>query len=696
MTGDYLLEIGSDEIPARYLPGAVEDLKYRAAEAFRAARLRFEDMEAYGTPRRLVLYVRGLEEMSEDAVSRVRGPSRKAAYDADGNPTRALLGFCKSLGIEPSQVTLEGEPGSEYVYGERQEKGRPVIEVLPEVIPGVVMGIECPHPMRWGEENWRWFRPIRWVVSLYDTEVMPLTVAGKAAGRVTYGHRSLHPKEAYVPSAREYFRVMSSVFVEVDGAKRIERILREAERLAAGEGGRPLLDEELLSEVASISEHPSPFVGRFDSKYLELPKDVLVTSMRHHQRYFPIIGDDGHLRPAFIGVRDGDPETGIETVRKGNEWVLRARLEDASFFFDQDRKVSLFDLLPRLEGVRFIKNAGSMRDKAERMEEIAGCLARTLGLSEAEAKAAKEAALLAKADLLTAMVREFPELEGIMGGRYADLEGLDPLVAGSIAQHYMPRGLRDGIPSKGAPSIVALSDKLDTLAVSFALGIEVSGSQDPLGLRRNALGVVAIVTGHGYDLTMEDLTALPIQLASGVVSDPSPEAKPRMEAFLKARLETVLHEQGIPVEVVRAVLSGNETRLARAEGMAKALTDLVGTAELADLVTGWRRVGVLGKSGASREVQEALLKEDAEARLYEAIKVRKEPLGKAFESADYAGYLRLLVELKPYIDRCLDEVLIMTDDMPLRENRLALLGMVAGYWMGYADFSLLKSLVPSG
>lgn len=696
MTRDYLLEVGSDEIPARYLPGAVTDLRRRAADALHEARLRFDAIETYGTPRRLVLYVRGLAETSEDAVSRVRGPSKKASYDEAGSPTKALLGFCKSLGIDPSQVTLEGEPGSEYVYGEKREKGRPLRSVLPEIIPDVVMGMDCPHPMRWGEENWRWFRPIRWVVSLYDTEVIPLTVAGKQAGRTTYGHRALHPEEASIPSAGEYFRMLPALFVEVDGAKRKARILSEAQRLAAGEGGKPLLDDELLSEVASISEYPSPFVGRFDGKYLYLPRDVLITSMRHHQKYFPVVGADGALLPAFIAVRDGDPLAGIETVRKGNEWVLRARLEDASFFFEQDRKVSLYDLIPRLEEVRFIKNAGSMRDKAERMAQISGFLAGILELPEAEARAAKEAALLAKADLLTAMVREFPELEGVMGGHYAGLEGLNPLIVGSIAQHYMPRGARDEIPARGAPSIVALADKLDTLAVSFALGIEVSGSQDPLGLRRNALGVVAILTGHGYQLTMEDLTALPLKLASGVVSDPSSDAEPRLVAFLKARLETALHEQGIPVEVVRAVLSGNETRLARIEAMAKALAGLVGTRELADLVTGWRRVGVLGKAAATKKVDKALLKDDAEAALYEALLQRKEELEKTFESGDYAGYLRLLVELKPYIDRCLDEVLIMTDEAPLRENRQALLASAAGYWIGYADFSLLKSLVPSG
>ena len=478
MTGDYLLEIGSDEIPARYLPGAITDLKHRAGEAFRAARLTFGDIETYGTPRRLVLYVRDLSAVSADAASRVRGPSRKAAYDAEGNPTKALLGFCRSLGMDRGG-NPEGEPGSEYVYGEARKAG-PFVRA-PGNHPRCGHGDRLSPSHAVGDENWRWFRPIRWVVSLYDTEVVPLTLAGRTAGRTTYGHRSLHPKEAYIPSAREYFRAVSAAFVEVDGEKRKAKILEEARRLSAAEGGQPLVDDELLSEVTSLSEYPSPFLGRFDERYLSLPKDVLITSMRHHQRYFPVVGHDGTLRPAFVGVRDGDPLVGIDTVRTGNEWVLRARLEDAAFFFDQDRRVSLRDRLPQLEGVRFVKNAGSMRDKAGRMERIAASLAPVAGLSTEEAKAAREAAILAKADLLTSMVREFPELEGIMGGQYAELEGLHPLVARSIAQHYMPRGARDDIPERGAPSIVALSDKLDTLAVSFALGIEVSGSQDLWG-----------------------------------------------------------------------------------------------------------------------------------------------------------------------------------------------------------------------
>lgn len=696
MSGSYLLEIGSDEIPARYLPGAIEGLLSRSTEALRLARLRFKGARTYGTPRRLVLFVEELAERSEDAFSRVRGPSKKAAYDAGGNPTRALLGFCRSIGIEPDDVTIEKENGGEYVYGEKHEMGRPVQEILPEIIPGVVMGLECPYPMRWGDENWRWFRPIRWVVSLYGSEVVPVTVAGRTAGRVTWGHRTLYPREVTVGSAEEYFAAISKAFVEVDPAVRRENIVRGARRLAAEVGGEPVIDDELLSEVTSIVEHPTAFLGRFDDRYLRLPVEVLMTSMRHHQRYFPIVGSDGAVRPAFIGVRDGDDGVGTDTVRKGNEWVLRARLEDAGFFYEQDTKVKLADRLPELRGIRFVKNAGSMYDKAMRMQRIVEKLGKAAGLPAGEIRAASQAAVLAKADLATAMVREFPELEGIMGGKYAELEGLNRKVAKAIGQHYLPKGAKDRIPEKGAPSLVALADKLDTLAVSFSLGIEVSGSQDPLGLRRSALGVVGIVTGHGYDFSMEDLTSLPLELAKEVVKEPSVSAKGRTTAFLTARVEALLLEKEFPVEVVRAVLGGKESRMARAEGIAAALTALVGTGDLSALVSAWRRVGVLTKGTAPGEVDEALLREEAEVELYRAVSARKASLTQAFEAKDYGAYLRLLVEIKPYIDRCMDQVLIMAEDPSVRANRLALLGLVAHSWSKYADFSMLKSLVPSG
>jgi glycyl-tRNA synthetase beta chain len=696
MAGCFLLEVGSDEIPARYLPGAIEGLRSRAAEALREARLSFREVRTYGTPRRLVLLVDELAGKSSDAVALVRGPSKKAAYDAGGNPTKALLGFCRSIGIDPGDAIVKDDNGSEYVYGEKFLKGRPVKELLPEILPDVVMGLECPYPMRWGDENWRWFRPIRWIVCLYDKEVVPVTIAGRTAVRVSWGHRTLHPREVTIESAGGYLSSIAEAFVEVDPAARTESIVREARNLAAAVGGEPVIDDELLSEVSSMAEHPAAFLGRFDERYLRLPVEVLMTSMRRHQRYFPVVGKDGGVRPAFIGVRDGDPSRGIDTVRKGNEWVLRARLEDAGFFYEQDTKITLADRIRSLQGIRFVRNAGSMYDKSQRMRRIAEYLGRTAGLSPGDLEAASQAALLAKADLATAMVREFPELEGIMGGTYALLEGVDPGIARAISQHYQPKGAKDRVPDKGAPSMVALADKLDSLAVSFSLGIEVTGSQDPLGLRRSALGVVAIIAGHGYDFTMDDLLSLPLELAKEVVKEPSASAEDKMESFITARVEAMLAERGYPVEVIRAVLGGTESRIARAEARASALAALLYTDDLAALVAGWKRIGVLAKGAESRRVDEALLKDEAEIRLYRAVLAREHALLRSFESRDYRAYLTLLVELKPFIDSCLDEVLIMAEEPSLRFNRLALLGLVAECWSKYADFSMLKSLSPSG
>ena len=693
MANDLLLEIGSDEIPARYLPLAVRDLKVKAESILRAARLEFSDIRTFGTPRRLVLLVRGLSEMSREAVLKVRGPSRKAAYDESGNPTRALLGFAKSLGVDPSQVWVEGDGGGEYVYGERREPGRPVGQVLSEVLPPVVMGLECPYPLRWGDQGWRWYRPIRWVVCLYGSEIIPLSIAGIGSGRTSLGHRTLHPGPVEIEAAGRYFEAMDECGVMVDPSARRERIVDGARKAAAELGGVPVIDEDLLSEVSSLCEHPSPFLGKFEERYSKLPKEVLITAMEHHQRYFPIESPDGAVLPGFVGVRDGDEKAGMDTVRSGNEWVLRARLEDAEFFFQQDRKVRLEDRLPELAGVRFLRNSGSMLDKARRIRELTLFIAGFLGMTEEEQELACRAAELAKADLVTSMVREFPELEGIMGGRYAELEGLPSPIAQAIREQYLPRGARDQLPGPGVPSAVALADKLDTLAVSFCLGTEVSGSADPFGLRRHAMGVAAILVGRSYDLDLGVLLDKGLELASQVVPRPVPDAKAKLLQFLMARVEGMLLERGLAVEVVRAVLGGTEKRIARLPAMASALAGLSGTDRLADIVTGWRRTSVLAKGAASGEVSRDLLNEVPEAALYEAVaKVRSE-LDKDFERGDYAAYLEILASLRGPIDNCLDGVLIMVQDPDIRANRLALLRAVSELFTRYADFAHLLPLV---
>lgn len=693
MPDNFLLEIGCDEIPARYLPLAIRDLRGKATVALSAARLSFVSIQTFGTPRRLALVVSGLSERSQDAVTKVRGPSKKAAYDQAGNPTRALLGFSKAVGIEPSQVTVEEEGGGEYVYGERHEEGRPVTDVLGEVLPSVVMGLESPYPLRWGDQNWRWYRPIRWVVALYGANVVPMSVAGIPSGRRTLGHRTLHPGPLDIRSASEYFAVMEQASVVVDPDKRSRTIAEGAKRAAGELGGSPRIDEDLLSEVSSLCEHPSAFLGRFEARYSGLPKEVLITAMRHHQRYFPIEDSDGNVLPGFVGVRDGDPEKGIETVRSGNEWVLRARLEDAEFFYEQDRKVRLEDRLPDLTGVRFLRNSGTMLDKAGRMERLAGAVSSSLGLPETDRNQAVKAARFAKADLVTAMVREFPELEGIMGGRYGELEGLPPPLTAALRDQYLPRGAKDRLPEAGAPSAVALADKLDTLAVSFSLGMEVSGSADPFGLRRNALGIVAILMGHRYDANLEDLLGLPLELAAEVVPNPAQDRAAKLLQFLMSRVEGALVERGFSVEVTRAVLGGGEKRIARLPKMAEALEALVGSPRLGDIVTGWRRTSVLAKGTAAESVSPELFEHDSEHALHAALRLIESVAKGLWEGQRYDDYLDMLAGLRTSIDRCLDEVLIMAEDPVVRANRVALLKAVSGLFTQYADFSHILPLV---
>jgi len=688
-----LLEIGSDEIPARYLPSAFVQLKSRAEAAFQNARLGYGSVAVFGTPRRLCLYVEGLAEAGDDVSRKVRGPSKKVAYDQDGNPTKALLGFAKSIGVDPSSVTVENENGGEYVYGVKFEKGLPAPEILKKALPDVVMGMECPYPLRWGDRDYRWYRAIRWVVCLYGDEVVPVEIAGITAGRSTYGHRTLHPGQADIPDAESYFQVMADCSVMVDQDLRRKQITMGAEWWAKDIGGVPLIDEDLLSEVVCISEHPSPFLGKFDDKYLSLPKDVLLTAMRHHQRYFPVVNEDGKVLPGFVGVRDGDPDESIDIVRKGNEWVLRARLEDAEFFYNQDIKTPLKDRLDDLKGVRFLRDAGTMYEKTLRMAELAKELASYLELSSEETERSVLAATLAKCDLTTALVREFPELEGIMGGVYAANDGLHEEVARALTQQYLPRGAKDPIPYKGVCSVTALCDKLDTLAVAFSLGVEVSGSQDPLGLRRAALGVINIILGHGYDVDLDKLLDTPLKLASQVVSKPAADAREKLRAFLLGRLEIGLLEKGYAAGVVRAVLGGKEQRLTRIPLMTEALSEFSKRPELADVVTGWRRTSVLGKASASRQVSEDLLKEEPEKNLYKAVTERLEQANLLFEEKRYGEYLALLAGLRPHVDECLDKVLIMAEDPAVKANRLALLGTVSDLYTRFADFSHVLSLV---
>ncbi len=482
--------------------------------------------------------------------------------------------------------------------------------------------------------------------------------------------------------------------MEVDHSVRRQNILKYAEVLSNSISGTPLVDEALLSEVVFLCEHPSGFLGEFDEKYLDLPKEILITAMRHHQRYFPILGEHGQVLGGFVGIRDGHPKTGINTVRTGNQWVLRARLEDAQFFYNQDVKLSLEKRLPELKGIRFLKGAGTVYDKVKRVEKLTQLISDKLDLGAIRTQKAVLAASLLKCDLVTSVVREFPELEGIIGGIYGKLQELPEEVTDAISQQYLPKGMTDVPPDAGISSVVALADKLDTLAVSFCANIGVSGSQDPFGLRRTGHGVVSILMTHGYDLDIEDLVQSALALASETVDAAIPPTQDKLVTFLMDRVEAVLAHKGYSVQIIRAILGGQEKRIARLPEMASALADLVDAPAMLDVVTGWRRTNVLAKGVSAGPVAQELLKETAEKNLHFAFTLRSQKLNAFYKKGDYSGYLCLLAELRPFIDACLDEVLIMATEPELKQNRLRLLGAVAETFTRFADFSQMLSVVP--
>ncbi|WPD18906.1 glycine--tRNA ligase subunit beta [Thermaerobacter composti] len=495
---DLLVEVGCEEIPAADCAEARRQLAERAGTVLAEAGLPYELVRALGTPRRLTLVVKGLAARQASRESWVRGPARAVAYGPDGQPTRAALGFARAQGVAVDDLVVRETPQGEYVFARKVEEGRPAAAVLAETLPGILGGLEFRRTMRWGAGEHRFVRPVHWLVALLGEEVLPFAFAGVQAGRVSYGHRFLHPGPVELASAseEEYRRRLADAYVVVDPEERRERIVEQARAAAAAVGGEVEVDPELLAEVVDLVEYPTAFVGSFAEGMLELPRDVLVTTMKVHQRYFPVRRPgESRLLPHFVAVRNGD-ERHLDTVRRGNERVIGARLADARFFFQQDLRRRLADRVPDLERVSFLPDLGTLLDKTRRLERLVAWLAERLGLPAAEREHAVRAARLAKADLVTAMVYEFPELAGRMGREYALRDGEPPAVAEALAEQYLPRGGDDDeLPSTWPGLLLATADRADTLAGCFAAGLEPTGSQDPYGLRRAAVGLLRLLAG---------------------------------------------------------------------------------------------------------------------------------------------------------------------------------------------------------
>lgn len=682
MAKDLLLEIGSEEIPAKFMPAALAQLADVARAKLAERRIACGEVQTFGTPRRLALVVRELAEQQDDRHSENKGPAVKIAFDADGKPTKAAQGFARGQGVDVDKLIVkEG-----YVYAVVHEAGQPVANILPELLPEIVTALSFPKSMRWGDLDLRFVRPIRWLVALFGRDVVPFTLAGVTAGAVSAGHRFLSKGPVALASVDEYFVKMTDNHVMVDQSLRRQVIREQVERLAVQQGGTAVIDEDLLEEVVFLVEYPTALCGKFEDKYLALPPDAVITPMREHQRYFPVFAKDGRLLPVFITVRNGGQDY-IDVVRHGNERVLKARLADARFFFEEDKKVPLADRVEKLKTIVFQEGLGTMYDKVVRLERLAAAIAAAAQMPKAELGAVERGARLAKADLVTGMVNEFTELQGVMGREYAKLSGEPPAVADAVFEHYLPRFAGDQLPKTPAGRAVSIADKLDNIVSTFSRGLIPTGSQDPYALRRQALGIVNILIDARYHVSLNSLAAAAMDLLAIAGDERRAKLSADLGDFFRLRLKNVLADEGIRYDLADAILATDTDDVYDAWLRAKALAAGGVTEAMGRAVQALTRAGNLAKNAPDVAIDPALFATDGEKALYAALQDARKKLQAMSAARDYAGVLQVMAGLADPIDAFFVQVMVMVDDIPVRNNRLALLKAITALAAGVADLS---------
>ncbi|MCL2336430.1 MAG: glycine--tRNA ligase subunit beta [Firmicutes bacterium] len=692
MARDFLLEIGVEELPARFLQPALEQLTELARTGLQANRLAHGEISVCGTPRRITLYVRDLAEQQDALALEVKGPAVKVAFNSAGEPTRAAIGFAKSNGLQVAELARKSVGPVEYVFAVKEEAGRAAGEVLPGLAAELITGLHFAKPMRWGSLEMRFARPIRWLLCLYGHETVDFTLAGLSSGRSTYGHRFLSAGRLEVPAAGAYFEVMSNAHVLVDIQQRREEIRRQVIAAAEQEGGRADIDPELLDEVTNLVEFPAAVCGSFDPGYLEMLEEVLITPMREHQRYFPVRGQDGRLLARFIAISNGGAAN-VDIVRAGNEKVLRARLSDAAFFWREDLKAPLEEKVAGLQKVVFQEQLGTVYEKVQRITALADFLAAGLNASPAERADVLRAAQLSKADLLTNMVYEFPELQGIMGCEYARRSGETSGVAQAVYEHYLPRFAGDELPGALAGQMLSIADKMDSLTGCFGVGLQPTGSQDPYALRRQALGVCHIIIEGGLVLSLGELIEKAYNGYTGGYAGqvsmklPLDKVAAEMEEFFKQRLRGMLSEKGLPYDTVDAVLAAGIDDISGVWLRAEALRQFRSAEAFEELLTAFTRAYNLAKKADHELVDPARLETEAEKELYEAVRQARLTVEPALAGRNYARALEAIAGLRQPVDRFFAEVMVMVEDTGLRDNRLALLKQIAGLAGRIADLS---------
>ena len=676
MKRDLLFEIGTEEIPAHVMPHLLEDLAQLAETMLKEHRLSYEKVRTLGTPRRAALIVTGLAERQEDVNTETRGPSVAIAFDADGNPTKAGAGFARGQGVDPSALIQRDG----YVYASVHESGAATSELLTSLLPDLVRAIPLPNSMRWGDLDFRFIRPIRWFVALYGTEIVPFTLAGVTSGNHSRGHRTLAPADFVITSAADYEAACEKAYIIVDPERRRAMICEQITETAKACGGTAEITPDLLEEVLYLVEYPTALSGSFEEKYLALPAEAVITPMRDHQRYFPVKAADGSLLPAFITVRNGG-KAHLDVVAHGNERVLRARLADAQFFFDEDRRKSLAEHREKLKTVVFQRGLGSMYEKTERLMALTTAIVEEMAEGDADDAAladARRAAELSKADLVTGMVTEFTELQGIMGREYALLDGESPAVARAIDEQYMPRFAGDELPQTPLGVALSVADKIDNIVGTFSQGRIPTGSQDPFGLRRQALGLVLMLIEQESTMLLSDLVDEACDLYD------LEEFRDKMQVyvadFIRLRLKNVLSERGVRYDVQEAVL-GDVDLVADVPVRAAYVERLLASEGGEALVQSFVRVGNIARSVTGGTVDPALFKAEEEGALLSAYQAA------AAARAEGEDTLPAEQALGRAIDTFFDAVMVMDKDARVKENRLSLLKMIDDYLLETADYS---------
>jgi len=688
MAKDLLFEIGTEEIPARFMPSALEQLQSLAETELAVRRLDFIGLRVFGTPRRLALLVEKLAVRQSDLAEEIKGPAVKAAYNAEGKPTKAAEGFARAQGVKIEDLLVRKTSAGTYVYAVRHHKGRPTQEVLPEFLEHLVNSLSFPKPMRWGYLDMRFARPIRWLVALYGEEEVNINICGVKSGRTTRGHRFLGRQECFLAIPEDYRQILAANYVLVDQAERRQEIWRQITQLAAREHGLVKADQELLEEVTFLLEWPTALCGNIEPKFLDLPEEVVITPMREHQRYFPVYGRDGLLLPKFITVRDGNDRQ-LAAVANGNEKVLRARLADAGFFYLEDSKEHLAKKVERLKSIMFHARLGSMYQKMERLEKISRFLAEQMELPERTKSDAIRCARLAKADLVTGMVYEFPELQGIMGSYYAGHAGESEAVCRGIREHYQPRFSGDKLPDTPVGIVVAVADKIDNVVGCFAVGLQPTGSQDPYALRRQALGICHIILKTEFDLSLTELIRVSYRAYANdaELKLTAEEVEAEVMIFFRQRMGAIMEEKGIRFDVVKAVLEVSWDKPADVYQRCTALQAFKEEDDFAALLTAFTRAANLAGKAAVQGVDSDAFSEQAEAELYQKFLAVKQEPDQRLAYRDFHGALRLIASLLQPIDKFFTGVIVMVDDERVRSNRLALLKLISDYIGGIANLS---------